>query len=636
MTSRSFLASSVSAASLLFTVSAAQAQDIGASPEMANKVEKHYSPYVGRYFPQRVFWGDTHLHTSYSTDAGMGGNTVGPEDAYRFAKGEAVTTSTGQTAQLKRPLDFLVIADHAENLGLAPFIERDDPTVLASAQGKKWHDMVKGGKGYDAFIEWVAQMNTGKDPIKNNDMTQSAWFDIIDAAERNNQPGAFTAIIGFEWTSAPGGNNLHRNVLFREGADVAKQVLPMSLYDSEDPEDLWKWMKGVEEKTGGHVLAIPHNGNLSNGLMFDDVTLKTKKPLDEAYARNRTRWEPVVEVTQPKGTGEAHPFLSPDDNFADFELIDKGNLSGSQAKTKDMLKNEYAREALKRGLAYEQKLGVNPFRFGMIGSTDAHGGLASTEEENWWGKANIVEPSPERYKDVLIKSLIDPSLSIQAVDLGASGLAAVWARENTRESIWDAINRREVYGTTGGRMLVRVFAGWDFKPEEVQLPDFAAQGYARGVPMGGDLSAAPDGAKPKFLIRALRDVDGANLDRIQVIKGWVDAEGKTHEKIYDVACSDARKIIGDGQCEKPVGSTVDVANAVYTNTIGNALMGAYWEDPAFDPKQRAFYYVRVIEIPKPRWTAYDAKFFNIKMPEGTKMTVQDRAYTSPIWYTPKG
>jgi hypothetical protein len=614
----------------------AYAQDIGASPEMANKVEKHYSPYVGQYFPQRVFWGDTHLHTSYSTDAGMAGNTVGPDDAYRFAKGHPVTTSTGQTAQLKKPLDFLVIADHAENLGLAPFIERDDPTVLASPQGKKWYEMVKSGKGYDAFIEWVAQMNTGEDPIENDDMTQSAWFDIINAAEQHNQPGAFTAIIGFEWTSAPGGNNLHRNVLFREGADVAKQVLPMSLYDSEDPEDLWKWMQGVEEKTGGHLLAIPHNGNLSNGLMFDDETLKSKEPLDANYARKRSRWEPVVEVTQPKGTSEAHPYLSPDDEFADFELIDKGNLSGSEAKTKTMLKNEYAREALKRGLAYDEKLGTNPFKFGMVGSTDAHGGLASTEEENWWGKANIVEPSPERYKDVLIKSQVDPSLSIQAIDLGASGLAAVWARENTRESIWDAINRREVYGTTGGRMLVRVFGGWDFEPDEVQLPNFAAQGYARGVPMGGDLSSAPDGKAPRFLIRALRDASGANLDRIQVIKGWLDGGGNTHERIYDVACSDDRKITDEGKCEKPVGNTVDVENASYTNTIGDALLGAYWQDPDFDPSQRAFYYVRVLEIPKPRWTAYDEKFFGIKMPQGTKMTVQDRAYTSPIWYTPKG
>ncbi|MCG6947289.1 MAG: DUF3604 domain-containing protein [Acidobacteria bacterium] len=622
------------AVGLIVSSGAVFSQDIGASPEFADKVEHNYSPYVGRHFPLRVFWGDTHLHTSYSTDAGMAGNTVGPEDAYRFAKGEMVMTSTGQKAQLKRPLDFLVIADHAENLGLAPFIEKDDPTVLANPQGKLWHDMVKNGEGYDAFIEWVAAMNTGKDPMPNEDMVRGAWYEIIEAAERNNQPGAFTALIGFEWTSAPGGNNLHRNVLFRDGADVAKQVVPFSLYDSEDPEDLWRWMENLEETTGGRVLAIPHNGNLSNGLMFADVTVKTKRPLDAEYARRRAEWEPVVEVTQPKGTGEAHPFLSPDDGFADFELIDKGNLSGSAAKTRDMLQYEYSREALKRGLAYEATLGTNPFKFGMIGSTDAHGGLASTEEENWWGKANIVEPSAERYKDVLIKSLVDDSLSIQAVDLGASGLAAVWARENSRESIWDAFKRREVYGTTGGRMVVRVFAGWDFEPEEISLPDFAAQGYARGVPMGGDLSAAPVGTKPRFLIRAMRDPDGANLDRIQVIKGWIDAAGEVHERIFDVAVSDGREIGPDGRCTTPVGNTVDVANASFTNTIGDALLGAYWEDPTFDPSERAFYYVRVIEIPKPRWTAYDQKFYGITMPEGTRLTVQDRAYTSPIWYTP--
>jgi hypothetical protein len=612
----------------------ALAQDIGTKPEFANKVEKNYSPYVGRHFPQRVFWGDTHVHTSYSTDAGMAGNTVGPEDAYRFAKGATIITSTSQKAQLKRPLDFLVIADHAENLGLAPFINKSDPTLLANPQGEKWHDMVKSGRGYDAFIEWIAAMNTGKDPLPSDNMMRSAWDEIIDAAERHNQPGAFTAIIGYEWTSAPGGNNLHRNILFRDGADVARQVLPMSLYDSEDPEDLWKWMAAVEDKTGGRVLAIPHNGNLSNGLMFDDVTLKTKKRLSVAYAESRARWEPVVEVTQPKGTGEAHPFLSPDDAFADFELIDRGNLSGSQAKKQEMLKSEYAREALKRGLAYEEKLGKNPFKFGMIGSTDAHGGLASTEEENWWGKANIVEPSPERYKDVLIESLIDPKLSIEAVDLGASGLAAVWARENTRESIWDAFKRREVYGTTGGRMLVRVFAGWDFTKDEIGLPDFAAQGYKRGVPMGGELRGTPKGGAPTFLIRAMRDPDGANLDRIQVIKGWLDKNGKIHERIFDVAVSGGRKVDADGVCSTPVGSTVDIPNATYTNTIGNAILSAWWEDPDFDPAERAFYYMRVLEIPKPRWTAYDAKFYGIEMPEGTKMTVQDRAYTSPIWYTP--
>jgi hypothetical protein len=397
-------------------------------------------------------------------------------------------------------------------------------------------------------------------------------------------------------------------------------------------EGLWNYLAGYEKKTGGQVLAIPHNGNLSNGLMFDTVTY-TGKPLNKAYAQIRSRYEPLYEVTQIKGDAEAHPLLSPDDQFADFENLDAGNISGKAAKTKKMLPREYGRAALKEGLRQEQKLGVNPFKFGMIGSTDAHGGIPSTREENNFGKAHIAEPSADRAKHFLIKG-VKPELSIMVKDLGASGLAAVWARENTRESIWDAMSRKEVYATTGTRVKVRVFGGWDFNPNEVHRPDFAKQGYARGVPMGGDLTNGPTGKTPSFMIRALRDVDGANLDRVQVIKGWLDKNGKTHEKIYDVAVSDDRKIGGDGRCNTPVGNTVDIADASYTNTIGDPFLAAHWTDPDFDPKQRAFYYVRVIEIPTPRWTAYDAKFFNVKMPEGTKMQVQDRAYTSPIWYTP--
>jgi hypothetical protein len=325
--------------------------------------------------------------------------------------------------------------------------------------------------------------------------------------------------------------------------------------------------------------------------------------------------------------------LSPDDAFADFEIIDKGNLSGLEPKTAEMIRHEYARQALKDGLVLEGQLGTNPFKFGMVGSTDAHGGLASTSEENWWGKANIVEPSPERYKDVLIASPVSPDLNINAIDLGASGLAAAWARENTRESIWDAFKRREVYGTSGSRIQVRVFAGWDFTEDEQHLPDFAAQGYARGVPMGGDLQHPPSGAAPRFLIRALRDPDGANLDRIQIIKGFVDDNGESQEQIYDVALSDSREADADGNVP-PVGNTVNVEEATWTNSIGDPLLTAFWMDPDFDPDQRAFYYVRVLEIPRPRWTAYDAEFYGITMPDGTKMTVQDRAYTSPIWYTP--
>ena len=606
------------------------AQDLHPIKEDVKPPKKEYSPYVGDHFPNQVFFGDTHLHTSWSTDAGMIGATLGPDEAYRVSRGEEVTSYSGYKVKLIRPLDFIVVADHAENLGLADFIRRSDPIILANKTGKKWHDLNKAGKGYDAFLEWAR--SDDKDLINEPRMVQSVWAKVVENADRYYQPGVFTTFHGYEWTSMPGGNNLHRVVIFRDGGDKTSQILPYSMYDSVDVEGLWNYMAGYEKKTGGQVLAIPHNGNLSNGLMFDTVTY-TGKPLNRAYLQTRSRYEPLYEVTQIKGDAEAHPLLSPDDEFADFENLDVGNISGKAAKTKEMLPREYGRAALKEGLRQEQKLGVNPFKFGMIGSTDAHNALPTTREENNFNKAHIAEPSADRVEHFLIKG-VKPELSIMVKDLGASGLAAVWARENTRESIWDAMSRKEVYATTGTRLKVRVFGGWDFNPNEVHRPDFAKQGYARGVPMGGDLTDGPTGKAPSFMIRALRDADGANLDRVQVIKGWLDKDGKTHEKIYDVAVSDGRKIGADGRCKSPVGNTVDVADASYTNTIGDPFMAAHWTDPDFDPKQRAFYYVRVIEIPTPRWTAYDAKFFNVKMPEGTKMQVQDRAYTSPIWYTP--
>jgi len=600
---------------------AALAQDLLPSRDTVKGPKKEYSPYAGDYY----------LHTSWSVDAGMAGATLGPDEAYRVSRGEEVISHTGWKVKLIRPLDFLVVADHAENLGLADFIRRSDPIVLANKTGKKWHDMVKAGNGYNAYLEWVRADNV--DLIKEPRMMQGVWAKVVENADKYYQPGVFTTFHGFEWTSHPGGNNMHRVVIFRDGAERTSQVLPYSQYDSVDPEDLWKYLAGYKAKTGGQVLAIPHNGNLSNGLMFDVETYTTKQPLTRAYAETRMRFEPLIEVTQMKGDGETHRLLSPSDEFADFETMDKGNLSGKTAKTDEMLPREYARSALREGLRLGQKLGANPFKFGMIGSTDAHNALPTTREENYFSKAHIVEPEPHRVEHALIQAPT-PELSMMAVDLGAAGLAAVWARENTREAIWDAMARKETFATTGTRLRVRVFAGWDFEQEEVSRPDFARQGYARGVPMGGDLKNAPAGKAPAFMIRALRDPDGANLDRMQIIKGWLDSEGKTHERIYDVAVSDGREIGADGRCKVPVGSTVDIANANYTNTIGDALLMAYWRDPDFDPKQSAFYYVRVIEIPTPRWTAYDAKRFNIKMPKGTKMTLQDRAYTSPIWYTP--
>ncbi len=567
----------------------------------------------------------------------MLGNRLGPEEAYRFARGEEVTSSTGVRARLQRPLDFLVVSDHAENLGLAPMIEESNPELLKTEFGRRLHDLVKSGKGGDAYNAWGAAMIARLDPFKGNEaLTRPIWEHITVAAEKYNEPGKFTAFIGFEWTSGPSGNNLHRNIIFRDGKAKADQIIPFSQYDSEDPEDLWQWMNSVEQKTGARVLAIPHNGNLSSGLMFDDVTLTTKRPLDRDYAERRMRWEPIYEVTQMKGDGEAHPALSPNDEFADFETWDKGSF-GTEVHTPAMLPREYAREALKRGLKYEQALGVNPFKFGMIGSTDSHTSLSTSTEDNFFGKITPLEPSarPERFDEVITGRFSqDPKQRQYAWQTSASGLAAVWATDNTREALWDAMARKEVYATTGTRLLVRLFAGYDFVADDVQRHDFAQFGYQKGVPMGGDLVAAPPGKAPGFLIRALRDADGANLDRIQVVKGWLDAKGELHEKVYDVAWSGDRK--PDPQTGKlpPVGNTVNVPDASYTNTIGAPLVLAYWKDPAFDPKERAFYYVRVIEIPTPRWTTYDAKFFGTKPPAAAPTSIQDRAYTSPVWYAP--
>jgi hypothetical protein len=613
----------------------ADAQD---APGPTNK-KITYSPYPAKTFPNRVYFGDTHLHTSYSADAGA---IVGPEDAYRFARGEAVKSNSGLPVKLSRPLDFLVIADHAENLGLAPMIASSDPALLKSEWGKKVHDLARSGtiEGQGAaFNMWLAAMQELKDPFKGQEktMVQPAWQQITAAAEKYNEPGRFTAIIGFEWTSGPNGDNLHRNVLFRDGKDKADQIIPLSYYDTGDPEDLWAWMAAYEKKTGGKMLAIPHNGNLSNGLMFDDVTLTTKKPLDRDYAERRMRWEPIYETTQPKGDGETHPALSRNDEFANFERWDQGSF-GPVLKTPDMLPREYTREAFKRGLAYEAKLGVNPFKFGLIGSTDMHTGLVTTTEDNFFGKVAVLEPSadPVRFDEVILGRVpADRARSNQhlARETSASGLAAVWARDNTREALWDAMARKEVYATTGTRLQVRVFGGFDFAAEDLERSDFAEVGYARGVPMGGDLKAAPAGKVPNFMIRAQRDPDGANLDRVQVIKGWLDAAGKTHEQVYDVAWSGNRKAGKDGKLPA-VGNTVNIKDASYTNAIGAPYLTAHWKDPAFDARQRAFYYVRVLEIPTPRWTTFDAKVFGVKLPTDVPASIQERAYTSPIWYTP--
>jgi Protein of unknown function (DUF3604) len=600
-----------------------------------------YSPYAGRSFPTRPFFGDTHLHTSFSMDAGAFGARLTPRDAYQFARGEEVTASNGQPVKLSRPLDFLVVADHSDNMGFFPDLFAGKPEMLADPTGRKWYDMLQSGKGAEAAIEIIMSFSHGTFPktlmyFPGTRSYRNAWQETIKAAEEFNEPRRFTAFIGYEWTSNTGGNNLHRNIIFRDNGDKASQVEPFTVYPpmgSDNPEDLWKWMAAYEQKTGGSVLAIAHNGNLSNGLMFP--TIETfGKTIDRGYVETRAKWERLYEATQTKGDGEAHPFLSPNDEFAEFETWDKGNLDGSVAKTKEMLEFEYARSGLKNGLMLEEKFGTNPFKFGLIGSSDAHTGLSALEEENFFGKTTPQEPSPER----MTKAFFDnPKTGVKVMDweVAAAGYAGVWATENTREALWDAMERKETYATTGPRMLVRFFGGFDFKPADAHNRMPANIGYTKGVPMGGDLRDAPQGKSPTFLVAALKDPIGANLDRIQIIKGWLSKDGALQEKVYDVVWGDAdkRQPESDGKLP-PVGSTVDLENATWTNTIGDPELITVWTDPDFDPSVRAFYYARVLEIPTPRWTAYDAKRFGVIPPPDTRMVLQERAYTSPIWYNP--
>jgi hypothetical protein len=599
-----------------------------------------YSPYAGRNFPTRPFFGDTHTHTSFSMDAGAFGCRLGPRDAYRLGKGEEVTASSGQRVKLSRPLDFMVVSDHSDGFGFFPQLMSGDPSLLATPQGRKWYDMIQSGNGADAAVDIIISFGKGQMPkgfpLPGTPAYRSAWQETIKAADEANDPGRFTAFIGFEWTSNEKGNNLHRNIIFRDDGRKASLIEPYTTQPplgSPDPRDLWKWMAMCEEKSGAQILAIAHNGNLSNGRMFPIIESFTGKQIDRAYAEHRTRWEPLYEATQIKGDGETHPLLSPNDEFANFERWDKGNLDLSEAKTPEMLEFEYARSALKNGLKMEAELGVNPYKFGLVGSTDAHTALAAVEEDNFMGKASSAEPSPDRTMHPFIKN---PSTGavIMGWEQTASGYAAVWATENTREALFDAMKRRETYATTGPRMIVRFFGGWDFAPEDATNRMPARVGYTKGVPMGGDLSNAPHGKSPTFLVAALKDPIGANLDRLQVIKGWLDQNGKTQERVYDVAVSGDRTIDADGRCKTPVGDTVDVKNATWTNTIGAPELITVWKDPDFDPSLRAFYYVRVIEIPTPRWTAYDAKYFGITLPKEVPMTTTERAYTSPIWYTP--
>ncbi|MGI9329800.1 MAG: DUF3604 domain-containing protein [Gammaproteobacteria bacterium] len=603
--------------------------------------QEKFSPYAGRNFPDRPYFGDTHLHTGLSMDAGAFGARLNPEDAYRFASGEEITSSTGLPVRLSKPLDFLVVADHSDNMGFFPRLYAGDPELLADPVGKEWYEKIQQGgqAGVEVAADVIVRFSQGNFPpalesLPGSMAYRAAWEETVQAAEKYNDPGSFTAFIGYEWTSNTGGNNLHRVVVYRDDATKASAMEPFTTIKplgSDNPRDLWKWMQAYEDKTGGNVLAIAHNGNLSNGIMFPERDSFTGKRLDKEYVQTRAKWEPLYEATQIKGDGEAHPFLSPNDEFADYENWAKGNLDLSVAKQDNMLQFEYARSALQIGLQLEQRLGTNPYQFGMIGSTDSHTGLATAEEENFFGKHSGAEPSPTRYQHPMAET---PGGKYESWDMVASGLAAVWATENTRGALFDAMERKETYATTGPRMTVRFFGGWDFNADDANSRLPANAGYRKGIPMGSTLMPAPsaDGA-PSFLVAALRDPISGNLDRIQIVKGWID-DGKRQEKVYDVAWSGDRQPGADGKLP-PVGNTVNIPKATWTNTIGSPELIGVWTDPDFDADQPAVYYVRVLEIPTPRWTAYEAARFGVTMPANVPMTTQERAYTSPIWYNPQ-
>ncbi len=624
----------------------APAQESGSPLASVEKIYpgKFFSPYVNRSFPVNVYWGETHLHTGLSLDAGLFGCTLGHEDAYRLARGEQITSTNGLPVKLGRPLDWLVITDHSDMMGLAAGLQSGAPNILAVPKGREWCEgFKKGGKAAgEAAFDLISHFTKGKVPEKiltdyspGSEIYNQLWDMIADTADRYYEPGKFTTLIGFEWTSVPKGFNLHRNVILRDSGDYARKILPLTTQPpigTTNPLDLYKWLADYEEKTGGTAFALAHNGNLSNGWMFPIEETYAGGKVDKNYVELRAKWEPLYEVTQMKGDGETHPILSPSDEFADYETWDKANLDLSEIKTPEMLNGEYAREALKNGLALEAKLGTNPYKFGLVGATDSHTALATAEEENFFGKTSNFEPTTARLKAPFIKSKL---ATVEGYRMAASGYQGVWASENTREAIFDAMVRKETYATTGPRMTVRFFGGWDYTDNDLRSRMPAIRGYEKGVPMGGDLTRAPKGKAPSFMVFAHRDPVGANLDRLQIIKGWLDKEGKTHEKIYDIAVSDGRSIDKEGRCKTPVGNTVDLEAANWTNTIGASELSSIWIDPDFDPAQKAFYYVRVIEIPTPRWVLYDKVRLGTKIPEGTKLIHQERAYTSPIWYTPE-
>lgn len=598
-----------------------------------------------------VYFGDTHLHTSYSFDAFLNNNfSADPDTAYRWAKGQPVIHPYNRArVQLNTPLDFLVVSDHAEMLGVMRAIRED--TIEWEDIG--WYDSLKrwwavrllnnaldddlGRAFFGRFLPKSAAV-AGGDPVAdvhNNigsiaifgDTTgtsKDAWLDIIDAAERHNEPGVFTSLLGWEWSSIPTGANLHRIVVTPDGGDKASQYLPYGSDQSQYPEDLWQWLEDTAARSDSRFISIPHNSNISKGYMFAETTVKGQ-PITADYARTRMQWEPITEVTQIKGDSETHPEFSPEDEFADFETYDF-YIQTSENKN-EVSSGDYVRPALKRGLALQQKIGANPYKFGFIGSTDAHTGLSSPEEGNFWGKM-AKDSTPETKAPVL-----GNPTGADGWNMSASGLAAVWAAENSREAIYAAFKRKETYATSGPRLRVQMFAGWDFPANAEAAENFAAIGYQHGVPMGGDLTANAAAAAPQFMVRAVKDPLDANLDRVQMVKGWVDAAGEQQEMVYNIDWSGDRVLDANGKLPA-VGNTVDPKTARYTNSIGQAEFATKWSDPDFDPAQAAFYYARVLQIPTPRNGLFDSIALQLDEPPRGPKTIQERAYTSPVWYTP--
>lgn len=599
---------------------------------------------------RQLLWGDTHLHSSYSFDAYLNQNkSADPDTSYRWAKGQWVTHPyTKARIRINTPLDFLVVSDHAELMGVLKHINEEDGGLAdAGLWGnfKRWlsikviRSAIADGTGVEVFRDVLPKRlhNPGSDPVNDpgnpapNDtlqgteaIEQQTWHDIIDTAEQHNDPGTFTTFMGWEWSSIPAGANLHRIVITPNGADKAKQYKPFSFLDSPYPEDLWAWLDKTQQETGSEFIAIPHNSNLSKGYMFDEKTLHQEE-ITREYARTRMQWEPIVEVTQIKGDSEAHPSLSPDDQFAGFEPFNHYLQSeGEEYKARP---GDYVRTALGRGLKLETKTGVNPYKFGFIGSTDAHTGLSSAEEENFWGKM-AYDSIPSNKAGATFST---DNKGPKGWDMAAQGLAAVWADQNDRQGIFQAMRRKEVYASTGPRMSLRFFAGWDFSQDDVLAANFAERGYRQGVPMGGDLSPSDTGQAPQFIIRATMDPKSKPLERIEVIKGWIDEAGVNHEQIYTVAASDERELPLRGQLDK-------VPAQLTKQKIESPLAGAnellsYWQDPDFEASQKAFYYVRVLQMPSMRHSTMDAQALQVEAKNYPRM-IQERAYSSPVWYTP--